>query len=266
MPEGVEVKIIAEQLQKYLAGQTVVGLDILGGRYSHSTLEGHAQIVSKLPLQIQQIDCKGKFLYWALENNNYLLNTLGMTGQWSHVRPPHAVLEVRLASGSSVFFADLRRFGTLKFADRAAVEGKLSSLGPDLLQKPGPEVFAERLRTRSYQWIGDTLMNQQIVSGVGNYIKAEALFRAKINPKTKVIALSDVELHNLYAGILEVMTESYANQGASLKDYVHLEGKGNFAPFFKVYKQERCPEGHPIQKAKLNDGRTTWYCSVCQIR
>ncbi len=109
------------------------------------------------------------------------------------------------------------------------------------------------------------MMNQKVVAGIGNYIKAEALYRAKISPHRTVESLSDEELHNLYRCSLWVIKASYEARGATIRNYEMPDGsKGDFKFNFQVYAQETDPDGRIVIRDKTPDGRTTHWVKEIQ--
>ncbi len=108
-------------------------------------------------------------------------------------------------------------------------------------------------------------MDQSIISGVGNYIKSESLYRAEINPHDSANQLSDQRLEILRQKIISVMRESYQMQGATLSTFKNIDDKpGNFAQFLQVYKKKKNPNGLEVKVEKTPDQRTTYWVSQIQ--
>lgn len=249
------------------------------GRYKSKSPEGFADIVKDLPLKIEGIDVKGKFMWWTLKSDTkvwYMWCTYGMSGQWSRSAGKHTafIVEHNL-SGSSItrdqqkiFFNDIRRFGTLKFVnDEQKMQKKLRSLGPDVLEDPpvSPELFAERILQKPSRSIAEALMDQNCISGVGNYLKSEILYRSKVYPHRVVCELTSNEITEIWAETILASRESYADQGASIRSYKTVDDqKGNTQFQFRVYGKQNCPEQHAVQREQTSDGRTSWWCNICQ--
>tara|TARA_B100000575_G_C23141976_1_gene664833 strand:- start:2590 stop:3522 length:933 start_codon:yes stop_codon:yes gene_type:complete len=90
MPEGPEVTIITEGLNKLLKGKYINNFIVnKGSRYTKKAFDGCNQFMSKLPLKIIEIKNKGKFIYWILSDNTYVFQTLGMSGVWYHHYKPN---------------------------------------------------------------------------------------------------------------------------------------------------------------------------------
>jgi endonuclease-8 len=113
--------------------------------------------------------------------------------------------------------------------------------------------------------IAEALMDQSGVAGVGNYIKAECLLRAGISPWRNVTEITSEEYVKLCGSVIDVATESYEAQGASIRTYRNVDGsKGRKQFEFEIYSRKECPKGHPTIREETPEGRTSWWCGSCQ--
>ena len=266
MPEGPECRKIGIQLAKRVTNCKLVDIRILGGRYEkHGPPTGFEKIMEWTPIAIHGAGVHGKFLFFLLDGEWSLWSTLGMTGSWTNERTEHSRVELVLNDGS-VFFTDSRNFGTLKFVrGKQLLIDKLESLGPDLLAEEIDDFrFAERLYTRKIKTVAQALMDQTVISGVGNYVKAEALYNAKISPHRLCGDLSPLEISTLNTAVRNILVESFESGGATIKTYADMNGKiGEFSQKFAVYGQKADPDGNVVIKEKTKDGRVThWVPSV----
>ena len=267
MPEGAEVKIIGEELARNVSSQTISEINILSGRYTKKPIPGYEYVQANLPLEVVGVGVHGKFIYWITRNDIFLYNTLGMTGFWSKKKLNHSRVEIKLGN-NSVFFNDQRNFGTLKFVEgRSNLIQKLKSLGPDLLsQEVSDEKFVDCLRKKEKWSVAKAIMDQSVVAGVGNYVKAEALWRARVSPHRIVADMSDTELSFLKKCCQEVLASSYSDGGASLKNYTRPDGTlGEYTSRFAVYNRTEDPDGNPVIKEQTTDGRTTHWVPSLQF-
>jgi len=200
-----------------------------------------------------------------------------MTGQWSEKESKHTCFTVQYVDGLSgdtctdianskfIYFNDPRHFGTVSFLSDRELEDKLISLGWDPFQDSVENNFSKiRKQTSKNKTIGELLLEQKIFAGCGNYIRAEALYRAKINPWKFGKDLTDNELKDLCNHVKDVMTESYQYQGASFKTYYNSDGsKGNYSFNFKVYAQKKDPNNLEIHRSKMGT-RTIHWCPEVQ--
>lgn len=234
------------------------------------------------PCRVVEVDVKGKFMWWRLQPPAggkawWLWITYGMSGQWTreltkhtafgvHFRPPRDENGVA-ADHSSLYFNDARHFGTLKFVDdESEHRRKLASLGPDMLSDP-PNLagFELRLAKRYGKTLAETLMDQSVVSGVGNYVKAEALYGARLSPHRRVSSLKATERESLRYHIIKVLQSSYKHGGATLYTYQNSDGtSGTAQRRFAVYGNRTDPLGHEVVSEETLDGRTTWWVPAMQ--
>lgn len=264
MPEGVEVKVIATQLSNRYVGKFLKEIEQVGGRFLKNPEKSLSGLAAKLPLVVKEIGCKGKFLFWKLEDDNYLFNTLGMTGKWTTERSKHTAVCLKVDS-QNVYFEDVRRFGTLKSGSSITLQTQLAKLGDDMLSSPpNAVVFFNKLQKASKKTIVQFLMDQSSISGVGNYIKSEALYRAQVSPHRLCGSLLQPEAELLRTSILDVMQESYQMQGATFLTYGSLEGAGKYASFFRVYRKETDPLGNRVISEDTADKRTSWWVPALQ--
>ena len=268
MPEGPEVKRIAVDLAECISGRHLEEVKILSGRYLKKPIEGQDQLSEALPTKVVGSGAHGKFLYILTVSGVNIWSTLGMTGRWTQTLGKHSRVRFSFSCGTHVYFDDIRNFGTLKFVrGKYQLIEKLNSLGPDMLSTDVDDVtFCERFRKHSGWEITKALMDQSIVSGVGNYIKADSLWLARISPKRKVGSLSDEELFRLNHSIKQIMRESYQNGGASIKTYRTFDGlEGEYSTKFLVYNQSHDPDGNPVIKETTEDNRTTHWVPNVQM-
>lgn len=255
-------------------GKTLTQIQVLSGRYLKKPPEGLANFEKALPLKIEEIKCKGKFIYFLTDSEWNIWNTLGMSGSWlkkeSAVTDPdatHLRLSLTFDDGYTVHFKDIRNFGTIKFVNsKKELNAKLKSLGPDVLVEDVSDLdFRSKVKKHGKKTLPEFLMDQSILSGVGNYIKAEALYLAKISPHRKMSSLSDLEINTLNKAVSCIIRESYRTGGSTFRTYQDFNGEvGNFTSRFMVYGQETDPLGNKVIREETEDGRTTHWVPKVQ--
>jgi DNA-formamidopyrimidine glycosylase len=286
MPEGVEVKLSADIIKPLLVNKYIVNATVDNtSRYKTNPPEGMEEFLSSFrkltevgwmvdPCIITDVNVKGKFMYWTFSNGWYMLNTFGMTGQWSPQPGKHVCLKFRLydVDPSSpplyMYFNDPRHFGTIKFTNnKKDLTDKIKELGWD----PLAGNLDQNLKWLSYTLsktkkpIGQVLMDQSVFAGVGNYIRAEALYKAGMSPWRQSNLLKKEEVELLAKAIVEVMQESYTHQGATILTYKDAYGaEGKYSSCFKVYNQKTDPNGHIIIRQDTPEGRTIHWCPNMQ--
>jgi formamidopyrimidine-DNA glycosylase len=189
---------------------------------------------------------------------------LGMTGRMLVCTPDadiekHTHAIARLASGRELRFVDPRRFGRLSVTSGFVAPGS-EPLEVEL------ERFVGLFRGRKTP-IKSALLNQKLLSGVGNIYADESLFRAAIRPRRRAASLTRQDLRRLYPAIREVLKEAIALGGSSISDYVDPDGEeGFFQLQHRVYGREGEPClvcKTPIKRVVIA-GRSSHYCPKCQ--
>jgi formamidopyrimidine-DNA glycosylase len=189
---------------------------------------------------------------------------LGMTGRMLVCKPDepvekHTHLIAKLSSGRELRFVDPRRFGRLSVSQSFQAPG-FEPLEVEL------DRFAKLFRGRKTP-IKSALLNQKLLSGVGNIYADEALFRAGIRPRRRAASLSQEYLRRLYLAVQEVLKEAIELGGSSISDYVDADGQeGFFQLQHRVYGREGEPClvcQTPIKRIVIA-GRSSHYCPKCQ--
>jgi len=276
IPEAPEVRTIVNGLQKIIEGRDLVRVQILGGRFTKTPPKGWTDFKNALgigPLKVEKVGCKGKFIYWEFEEGWSMWCSLAMTGRWTRTREKHAAIRfLHVKNGPTstpspaqraLYFDDMRHQGSIRFVEgKELLEKRLSQLGVDMLQEdPGPELFKALIQKKPDQQITKVLMNQKLIAGVGNYIKADALYLSKISPHRTAGSLTDSELVALRESIRSVMLVSYEMGGHAIRDYA-ADGLGYESP---CYGRKADEHGNAIVKEKTDDGRTTHWCPSIQV-
>jgi len=163
----------------------------------------------------------------------------------------------------SFYFYDQLSFGTLKainaIDDKSLLEKKLRELGPDLLDETTTfEIFTSQIRKKvnENKPIGNVIVNQKIISGVGNYLRADSLWMAKLSPFTKVKDIKDTELNLLYKSLIGLIWGDYDYKNAINKGYISssLQLPNDYKRDFFIYKQEKDIYNNIVKKKELYEG------------
>jgi formamidopyrimidine-DNA glycosylase len=290
MPELPEVETIRQDLDKELVGKTVLDVVASTPKVLQPSLEAVRKAIKGK--KIRSFERKGKLLIVRLSGGKTFRArrerrapsvsggcTLGihlrMTGRLlirdegcQEDEYQRAVL--KLSDGVELRFADLRLFGYIKlFKDQEAVEEALSKIGPEPLSGDiNPDKFYQIIQKTSRP-IKVAIMDQKLISGIGNIYANDALFEAGIHPRTKANQLTRGQATKLYEAIEQVLKESLAARGATIADEMYRDAhgrRGHYEQKVRVYQQEGkpCPRcGTPIKRITLG-GRGTFFCPKCQ--
>ena len=271
MPELPEVARTALSLHHKIKDSHVSEMIIHSGRYSrHGSPIGFELLQSDLPAKVNKVEFFGKLIVFTFTGKSgkewYMWNTLGMSGGWRTEHSKHGHVELKTTKGS-VFFTDPRNFGTIRITDSIEeTRRKVRGVGPKHLNDEiSNELFRERLMKKPNSTLAEVLMNQSLIGGIGNYIKAEVLYRARLSPNRKVNELSEEDFSNLNRYTKEVVETSFDNRGASIRTYADMNGEsGEFVDFFKVYGRRYCEAGYEVVRELTSDGRTTHWVPQLQ--
>ena len=279
MPELPEVETIARGLDKRIAGDTIESVWL--GEKPEPLKSPAPEIAAVLERsRIGRVRRVGKHIVFDLEakiarhkavSRAQWIVHLGMTGQLLIASPEtetakhtHAVL--KLGSGRELRFVDPRRFGRLAVVRIDAKDGAGFAAPGDEPLEAQIDRFIALFRKRKTP-IKSALLNQKLLSGVGNIYADEALFRAGIRPRRRASSLTRDELHKLHTGLLKVLHEAIKAGGSSVSDYVDAEGREGF---FQLKHRVYGREGKPCQVCKtpikrvIIAGRSSHYCPKCQ--
>jgi endonuclease VIII len=268
MPEGDTVALTAAVLRRWLAGGSV-----RSARASAGPLFRHPPDLSSLAgMQVSAVESRGKQLLMTFEDGRHRLTLrshLGMTGSWHRYRPgerwllPAGRASLVLATESAVAVCfDCPTAELLADADLACSR-PLRALGPDLLAPDlDADAAASRLAAAPKLAIGEALLDQRLVAGIGNVVRNEVLFMERVNPWTAIGALNDPMLRQLVEAAARVL------RGGAATGRRVTTGDPRRGASLWVYRRagrpcRRC--GTLILAARQGSGaRTTYWCPSCQ--
>lgn len=272
MPEGPEVRIMAEGLHNKCANRFCYGIYVNErSRYYTKPFEpfdkddwvpeSNGLIFIPLNCTLVRVFSKGKKIIFDF-NKFYAISSLSMEGHWGWTPEDHSGLIMQFDSFNA-YFSDTRHFGTFALAFPQDITKHLKNVGPEYLTgEVTLEMFLDKARNKPNLQVTSFLMNQDIFSGIGNYLKSEVLFRARISPYLKMGQIDELRLTLLYNVIINTILESYHKRGLTIATYKDTEGNtGQFE--CQVYKKNNF-EGHPVVKVELDDKRTTHWVPTLQ--
>ena len=266
MPELPEVETIARGLDKRVAGDVIESVWI--GSKPEPLKSSAREIVRVLEgARISQVRRVGKHIVVDLAKSGQWIVHLGMTGQMLVAAPEsdlakHTHLVAKLSSGRELRFVDPRRFGRLSVHKS---ENAFAAQGGEPLGV-SEEEFIKLFKGRKTP-IKSALLNQRLLSGVGNIYADEALFRAGLRPRRRANSITRDQLRKLYAAVREVLKEAIKAGGSSVSDYVDADGEeGFFQLQHRVYMRtgEPCFTCKTPIKRVVIAGRSSHYCPHCQ--
>ncbi|MER7010154.1 bifunctional DNA-formamidopyrimidine glycosylase/DNA-(apurinic or apyrimidinic site) lyase [Saccharopolyspora sp. NPDC000359] len=290
MPELPEVEVVRRGVAEHAVGRTVSSVEVLHPRAVRRHVPGPDDLAGRLTGRVlSAARRRGKYLWLelggpggaALTGGEALVVHLGMSGQLL-VQPTGAPDEKHLRvrfefadGGPELRFVDQRTFGGLHLADLVEVDGvalpkPVEHIAPDPLEESfDVDRLAARLRARR-TGIKRALLDQSLVSGIGNIYADEALWRAKLHWARPTATLTRPKVRELFDGVIDVMQDALHAGGTSFDAlYVNVNGEsGYFDRSLAVYGQldRPCPRcGAPIRRDAFMN-RSSYTCPVCQPR
>ena len=280
MPELPEVEVVRRGLQAHVVGRTITAVRVHHPRAVRRHEAGPADLTARLlDARITGTDRRGKYLWLTLDDGDFALVVhLGMSGQMLLGTVPnagHLRIAAVLDDGTTLSFVDQRTFGGWQLADLVNVDGSVvpapvAHLARDPLDPRFDFESVVNVLRRKHSEIKRQLLDQQVVSGIGNIYADEALWRAKVNGARIADTLTRSKLTAVLESAAEVMRDALAQGGTSFDSlYVNVNGQsGYFDRSLNVYGREgkpcrRC--GAVVRREKFMN-RSSYYCPRCQPR
>ncbi|WP_017598202.1 bifunctional DNA-formamidopyrimidine glycosylase/DNA-(apurinic or apyrimidinic site) lyase [Nocardiopsis lucentensis] len=277
MPELPEVEVVRRGLATHALGRTVSAVEVLHPRSVRRHVPGTADFAARLEGRVPTAARRrGKYLWLSLDSGEMLLTHLGMSGQMlvqPQGKPDERHLRVRLplSDGQELRFVDQRTFGHLLVdtpGERDDVPASVDHIALDPLDPVfAPEAFVRALRARRTE-VKRALLDQSLISGVGNIYADEALWRSRLHWSRSTQGLSSAQATELLGHVRDVMNEALAVGGTTFDGlYVNVNGEsGYFERGLNAYGREDRPCGRCgapiIREAFMN--RSSFSCPRCQ--
>lgn len=288
MPELPEVETIRIGLQKRIIGLKIIKIQINSAKsFQNATGQPFDFAQGLQGKKVFKIWRKAKILGMDLDKITLLFH-LKMSGQLvyddgkrfigGHPTPDmvgnmpnkHTRVIFSFSDGSHLYFNDQRKFGWIRLVDSLQIvnDSSLRNLGPEPLEQNFTwEILKQNLLKHKNMPVKVAIMDQTVVSGVGNIYANEACFDGKIDPRKKVSELSDEEFESLHQGVIRSLRDGIKYGGSSRVHFVDSDGhKGYFLDYAFVYGRDKhkCKKcGSQIEKIQLG-GRGTYLCPKCQ--
>jgi formamidopyrimidine-DNA glycosylase len=269
VPELPEVETTVRGLEPVLLGQRLARVD-----------PRRADLRRLIPVDLRQrmtgaivtsLGRRAKYGLIDTDRGDTLVFHLGMSGRW-RVDPVeigvHDHLIIETEAGRMLALCDPRRFGSLDLVrtDALAQFAPFARLGPEPLSEDFHAVYLAKALSGRAAPIKAMLLDQRIVSGLGNIYVCEALNIAGILPTKPAGQVAAARLKSLVVAIKDVLAAAIVAGGSTLKDFAQPDGElGYFFKQWRVYGREGdpCLCGKPVLR-RVDSGRSTFYCAKCQ--
>src|SRR3984893_3777191 len=283
MPELPELEVVRRGLQARAVGKKITAVRVHHPRAVRRHEAGPADLTARLlDAKITGTDRRGKYLWLLLDGpddpDTALVVHLGMSGQMllgEVPRADHVRISALLDDGTVLSFADQRTFGGWMLADLVSVDGSVvpvpvAHLARDPLDPRFDADTVVKVLRRKHSEIKRQLLDQQVVSGIGNIYADEALWRAKVHGARVAATLTRRQLTVLLDAAADVMREALGKGGTSFDSlYVNVNGEsGYFDRSLDAYGREgeNCRRCGAVMRRERFMNRSSFYCPKCQPR
>lgn len=266
MPELPEVEVVRRNLMGWLQARAITKANT-SGRHRGVPEGLFAPILGS---RIGTVGRLGKYLLLHL-GTQVLVIHLGMSGRLliydaeTYAGGPHDHVRLAMDDGRLLVFQDHRRFGRMFLSptDLSA----LPPLGPDPMQTTLTPARLTKILERRPGKLKSILMNQAVISGIGNIYACEVLWAARLSPFRSGLSLGNADYRRFADSLTCVLTRAIAAGGSTLDDYRGTSGAmGNFDLSFSVYGRggDACPRCHASIATQIMARRATYWCPACQ--
>jgi len=283
MPELPEVETVRRGLLPVMEGAVIARAEV---RRPDLRWPFPEQMAERLTgARVTRLARRSKYILAELDTGETLIIHLGMSGRMLIAGAPtpgvfhheevvpqkHDHVVLHMDNGATITFNDARRFGAMDLAPTDGIDRHwlIEKLGPEPLGNAFSETYLAEALSGKNTPIKSALLDQRIVSGLGNIYVCEVLFRARLSPTRKAGKIARARTSALVPIVREVLGDAIEAGGSSLRDYRQADGElGYFQHRFQVYDREGEACVTPDCSGTINritqSGRSTFYCPQCQ--
>ena len=279
MPELPEVEVVRRGLDEHVVGRTISAVRVNHMRAVRRHEAGAADLTARLlDSRITGTGRRGKYLWLTLEDEQALVVHLGMSGQMllgPIVKTEHLRIATLLDDGTAMSFVDQRTFGGWMLTDLVTVDGTqvpapVAHIARDPLDPRFDRNAVVKVLRGKHSEIKRQLLDQTVVSGIGNIYADESLWRAKVNGARIAETLTKPTLAAILDHATDVMTDALGQGGTSFDSlYVNVNGEsGYFDRSLDAYGREGepCKRCGAVMRRDRFMNRSSFYCPKCQPR
>ena len=281
MPELPEVEVVRRGLDKWVTGRTVESVEILHSRATRNHIAGPNDFISRLTGRtVTAVSRRGKFMWLVLDDDHAVVTHLGMSGQVlvqesDAEREKHLRIRCTFTDGGrALHFVDQRTFGGMAIEELIEIDGgqRLPESVLHIARDPldplfDPSTFVDGIRKKRTQ-VKRAILDQNLISGVGNIYADEALWQTKLHWATPTERLKKSVAQELLRHATDVMTEALAQGGTSFDSlYVNVNGEsGYFSRDLNAYGRENepCERCGSLMVREAFANRSSFRCTRCQ--
>lgn len=266
MPELPEVLTISKDLKREVVGKKVVEVV----NYNNYKLNPSKEHFNNFVVNstIEDVFNIAKLIVIKLSSKQFIATHLNMTGRLLYnTKDPYVKITLKLNDNSLLHYSSVRMFGYFEVKDESFINDYYKRYGKTALDTTLTlKEFKQKIKSKNTA-IKHNLLNQKLISGIGNIYANDALFLSKIHPKAKTASLSEQQIKDLFNNVKLILNEGIIHRGSTIDRYADLYGKpGSHQNHFRVYgkKGKNCINcNNPISFEQFG-GRGTYYCPNCQ--
>ena len=271
MPEIEEVETVRNVLKKSILHKKIIGVDIYYDKMIEQDINEFKDCL--INNEFGDIKRRGKWLIFELDKY-YLLSHLRMEGKYflketGEERNKHEHVIIHFADNTDLRYHDTRKFGRMKIIPKEMLyeTEEIKKQGKEPGSKDLTATYLiEKFKTKK-EPIKTALLDQTIISGLGNIYANEVLFASNINPKRPANSITLEEAKKIVDTSASIIKKAMELGGTTIKSYTSSLGvTGHYQDYLCVHKRENCPCkvcGEKIICIKVG-GRSTYYCPKCQ--
>ena len=283
MPELPEVEVVTRSLKKTIKNQKIIKITV-NNRNLRFKLEKNFEQILKNKI-IRNIERKSKYIVFDFDNHFYAILHLGMSGTL-HIPSRKKITNLSFYSNPTLpkkhnhviidfkkfklIYNDPRRFGYFKILNnKYEFDEYFTRIGPEALNKSFNLIYLKNKIKNRNKNIKNFLLDQKIVSGIGNIYANEILFKSQISPMKSVKNLTSTDLNRIIRFARITLKNAIKFGGSSIRDFKSVSGDGgSFQTKFKVYNRDNqdCLKSKckGVIKKKYISNRSTFICNFCQ--
>lgn len=280
MPELPEVEVVRRGADHWFTGRRIAAVEVSNPRAIRRHVPGEADFIGQLSgATVTGTKRRGKYFWFTLDSGDVLVVHLGMSGQLLVQQPTDDTnrhLRVRVTfddARDELWFVDQRTFGGMfldEVADEEAIPTTLAHIAPDPLSAEFDRRATVRRMRRKQSPVKAVLLDQSVVSGIGNIYADESLWRARLHWQRPAASISPARLREVLDHSREVMVEALAAGGTSFDSlYVNVNGSsGYFSRSLAAYGREGqpCRRCGSLMLREQFANRSSFRCPRCQRR
>jgi len=271
MPELAEVETVRNTLKKRILDKRIKNIDIFYSKMLDNNLMEFKKIL--IGNKFNDILRVGKWLIFELDNY-YLLSHLRMEGKYflkntQEEVQKHEHIIITFIDDTDLRYHDTRKFGRMKIVKKDELwdTPEIKKQGKEPLDETLDSTYLlEKFKNKKIP-IKSVLLDQEIISGLGNIYANEVLYASGINPKRSASSLTNDECNEIVKSSKKIIKKAIEEGGTTIKSYTSSLGvTGNYQNFLQVHKREGMPCNkchNKITRIKIG-GRSTYYCEFCQ--